>query len=126
MENPQVLIQKEKTARTRTIARNVTIITALITATVSFYEGWVNVRKDKHLHMRETLKIELEFVSKHTKQAIKEDVNERLRFSEYIKFVYPTAEQRNRWNQYYLLVKNEADQTPPISDTIKSETKIAE
>jgi len=42
--------------------------------------------------------------------ALVEDVGMRLRFAEYLKSAFPTVEQRERWDQYYQLIKEEHDQ----------------
>ncbi|MEN8230260.1 MAG: hypothetical protein ABFS38_19015 [Bacteroidota bacterium] len=110
-------LAKEKTSRIRSITVGTTIITALISALVSFFTGYVNIRKDNHDHLRQITAIEMEFAEKFMDTALVEDVNLRLRFSEYFMHIYPTAAQRDRWHGYYLIIKDEYDQLQQGSDS---------
>lgn len=112
-------VAEEKTIRIKTISVNATIITALITASVSFLSGYIDIRKDNHLHIRENTKIELDFAEKFMDTALEEDINVRLRFSQYFMYIFPSADQRERWNQYYLLIKDE--QLQQMRDSLKVE-----
>lgn len=112
-------VSEEKSKRIQTISVNATIITALITASVSFLSGYIDIRKDNHVHIRENTKIELDYAEKFMDTALAEDINVRLRFSEYFMYIFPSADQRERWNQYYLLIKDE--QLQQMRDSLKAE-----
>jgi hypothetical protein len=97
----------QKTKRIVTVSWNVTIVTALITAAVSIFTGYAGIRKEDQSDMRETLKVETDFNKEFIDTILKEDIHLKLRLSEYLMSVSPTVEQRERWNQYYLIIKDE-------------------
>ena len=99
----------EKTNRIKSIGTNATIIAAIITSFVTVFSLVVDIRKDNHDHFRENTKIELGFAEKFMDTALEEDINLRLRFSEYLMYIHPTADQRERWKQYYQQIKKQQE-----------------
>ena len=96
----------------------ITVVTGLVTAFNTVYKTNRDFEISKYTHNRENYKTELTFVDSHLDTAVLEDVGIRLRFAEYFKSVAPTAEQREGWENYYLLVKEEYDSKPPERDSL--------
>ncbi len=65
-----------------------------------------------------TIQVELEFVGQFIDHALKKDVNERLRFSEYLSTILMTPEIRQRWAAYHQGLKNLAAERKRLEEQI--------